>query len=72
MAGQLSEGMLFDIGYVDGLVPALAVPERKSSRRSEGWMKVMEFKKSSEVSSESHRVRGDLSACHVQEDADRR
>jgi len=28
MAGQLSEGMLFDIGYADGLVPALAVPER--------------------------------------------
>jgi methionine--tRNA ligase beta chain len=28
MAGELSEGMLFDIGYADGLVPALAVPER--------------------------------------------
>jgi tRNA-binding protein len=28
MAGQLSEGMLFDIGYADGLLPALAVPER--------------------------------------------
>jgi methionine--tRNA ligase beta chain len=28
MAGELSEGMLFDIGYRDGLVPVLAVPER--------------------------------------------
>jgi tRNA-binding protein len=28
MAGQLSEGMLFDIGYADHLTPALAVPER--------------------------------------------
>ena len=28
MAGQVSEGMLFDIGYADHLPPALAVPER--------------------------------------------
>jgi tRNA-binding protein len=28
MAGELSEGMLFDIGYADGLTPVLAVPER--------------------------------------------
>ena len=28
MMGQLSEGMLFDIGYADGIVPALAIPER--------------------------------------------
>jgi tRNA-binding protein len=27
MAGELSEGMLFDIGYPDGISPALAVPE---------------------------------------------
>ena len=27
MAGAVSEGMLFDIGYADGLVPRLAVPE---------------------------------------------
>jgi tRNA-binding protein len=29
MMGQVSEGMLFDIGYADGVLPALAVPERK-------------------------------------------
>lgn len=29
MMGQLSEGMLFDIGYADGVKPALAVPERE-------------------------------------------
>ena len=29
MMGQTSEGMLFDIGYADGLVPVLAVPENK-------------------------------------------
>ena len=29
MAGEVSEGMLFDIGYADGLPPALAVPERR-------------------------------------------
>ena len=28
MMGETSEGMLFDIGYADGLQPALAVPER--------------------------------------------
>lgn len=28
MAGELSEGMLFDIGYPDGITPALAVPEK--------------------------------------------
>lgn len=27
MAGLLSEGMLFDIGYADGIVPVLACPE---------------------------------------------
>ena len=26
--GQVSEGMLFDIGHADGLIPCLAVPER--------------------------------------------
>jgi|SRR5687767_9354858 len=29
MAGELSEGMLFDVGYADGEVPCLAVPERQ-------------------------------------------
>jgi methionine--tRNA ligase beta chain len=28
MAGEVSEGMLFDIGYADGLSPALTLPER--------------------------------------------
>lgn len=27
MAGELSEGMLFDIGYADGVTPVLAIPE---------------------------------------------
>jgi tRNA-binding protein len=27
MAGEVSEGMLFDIGYEDGIRPVLAVPE---------------------------------------------
>ena len=27
MMDELSEGMLFDIGYADGIVPVLAVPE---------------------------------------------
>ncbi len=29
MAGAVSEGMLFDLGFADGLLPALAVPERQ-------------------------------------------
>ena len=29
MMGEISEGMLFDIGYADGVRPALAVPESK-------------------------------------------
>jgi tRNA-binding protein len=28
MAGEVSEGMLFDIGFADGVRPALAMPER--------------------------------------------
>jgi tRNA-binding protein len=28
MAGETSEGMLFDIGFADAVVPVLAVPER--------------------------------------------
>ncbi|MDQ2976890.1 MAG: tRNA-binding protein [Acidobacteriota bacterium] len=27
--GQLSEGMLFDIGFADGLIPVLAKPEKQ-------------------------------------------
>ena len=29
MLGHASEGMLFDIGYADGLTPVLAVPEKQ-------------------------------------------
>jgi methionine--tRNA ligase beta chain len=28
MAGEVSEGMVFDVGYADGVTPALAVVER--------------------------------------------
>ncbi len=28
MAGEISEGMLFDIGYEDGILPVLAQPEK--------------------------------------------
>lgn len=28
MAGEISEGMIFDIGYADGIVPVLAQPEK--------------------------------------------
>ena len=28
MMGEVSEAMLFDLGYTDGVTPALAVPER--------------------------------------------
>jgi len=27
LAGELSEGMLFDLGFADGITPVLAVPE---------------------------------------------
>ena len=29
MAGEVSEGMLFDIGYADGITPVLATPEKR-------------------------------------------
>jgi len=29
MMGEVSEGMLFDIGYTDGIDPALAIPEKR-------------------------------------------
>lgn len=28
MAGEVSEGMLFDIGYSNGITPVLAIPEK--------------------------------------------
>lgn len=28
MAGEMSEGMLFDLGFADGILPCLAAPER--------------------------------------------
>ena len=28
MAGVVSQGMIFDIGYADGIVPVLSVPEK--------------------------------------------
>ena len=28
MMGEMSEGMLFDVGYSDGVLPTLAIPER--------------------------------------------
>lgn len=28
MAGEVSEGMLFDVGYEDGIIPVLAQPEK--------------------------------------------
>jgi tRNA-binding protein len=28
MMGEVSEGMLFDLGYADGIAPALAIPEK--------------------------------------------
>jgi tRNA-binding protein len=28
MAGEISQGMLLDLGYADGILPALATPER--------------------------------------------
>ena len=28
MAGEVSEGMLLDVGYADGILPAMLVPER--------------------------------------------
>ncbi|BEP29893.1 tRNA-binding protein [Helicovermis profundi] len=28
MFGEVSEGMLFDIGYEDGIIPVLAMPEK--------------------------------------------
>ncbi len=34
MVGEVSEGMLFDIGYADGIKPALAVPETPVSNGS--------------------------------------
>jgi tRNA-binding protein len=29
MAGEVSQGMLFDIGYAHGIVPCLAIPENQ-------------------------------------------
>jgi len=29
MLGEISEGMLYDLGFADGIAPALAVPERR-------------------------------------------
>ncbi len=36
MAGEVSEGMLFDIGYADGIIPVLAQPEKPVPNGSRG------------------------------------
>jgi tRNA-binding protein len=36
MAGEVSEGMLFDIGYEDGITPVMAVPEKPVPNGSRG------------------------------------
>jgi hypothetical protein len=38
MRGEISEAMLFDIGYADGLTPVLAVTEKMTSDGSKGGM----------------------------------
>ncbi|HUG53494.1 MAG TPA: hypothetical protein VMR21_07830, partial [Vicinamibacteria bacterium] len=38
MAGEVSQGMLFDIGFADGLRPVLAVPEQAVSNGSPSWL----------------------------------
>src|ERR1039458_9979667 len=39
MAGMVSEAMLFDIGYADGITPVLAVPEsRVPDGTRAGWI----------------------------------
>jgi tRNA-binding EMAP/Myf-like protein len=38
MMGEVSEGMLFDIGYPDNIMPVLAVPE-KPVPNGAGWGK---------------------------------
>lgn len=39
MFGEISEGILFDIGYTDGIVPVLAQPERKVPDGTRaGWL----------------------------------
>jgi tRNA-binding protein len=37
MAGMESEGMLFDIGYLDGITPVLAIPEISVCPTELGW-----------------------------------
>jgi len=36
MAGEISEGMLFDIGYADKIVPVLALPEKSVPNGARG------------------------------------
>jgi tRNA-binding protein len=36
MAGMVSEAMLFDIGYAEGIPPVLAVPEAHNTQRDQG------------------------------------
>jgi len=36
MAGEISQGMLFDLGYADGITPRLAIPENPVPNGSRG------------------------------------
>ena len=44
MAGEISEGMLFDIGFADGVRPVLAVPEEPVKLDENGIKAVAEAK----------------------------
>ena len=37
MKGELSEGMLLDIGYADGITPVLAMPESPVPNGARAW-----------------------------------
>jgi len=40
MMGEISEGMLFDIGFSDGIVPVLAIPEKVVPNGSRAGLKI--------------------------------
>lgn len=37
MAGEISEGMLLDVGYADGVLPAMLLPERPVPDGVRAW-----------------------------------
>jgi hypothetical protein len=57
MAGELSEGMLLDLGYADGITPVLAIPEKPVPDGTRAGWKGGRLKDAKEINQEVRAIK---------------